>query len=149
MTAPLWPCSKCGAPGVRNVFAVGYCAAHLGDLYRQFSPGVWKLRGVGVQAGPRRPDHGPEFVELECVACAAGWVGTLLDPCPWCEEVVERMATWQGQNVLRVPDVDPDDRTYPARMSAWTTRMATAVEAGIITEVQARSAWDREVRHVA
>lgn len=148
MTAP-WPCSTCFAPGVRNVFTRGYCARHLAELYRTFSPAVWTLRGAGVQAGPRRPDHGPEYVELECVACAASWVGTLLAPCPWCAEALTRMQSWQAQNVLRVPDVDADDRTYPARMSAWATRMATAVEAGLITAAQARAAWDREVHHVA
>ena len=148
VTAPS-PCSTCGAPGFRNVFAFGYCASHLSELYRSFSAEVWAMRGVGVQAGPRRPDRGPEYVELECVACGAGWVGALFERCGWCAQALERMQNWQAQLALTPPDVDPDDRSLAERMDAWAQRMATAVQAEIITEDQARAAWNREVRHVA
>ncbi len=144
-----WPCSTCGAPGFRNVFTSGYCAAHLGELYKSFSPAVWKLQGVGVREGTRRPDIGPEYAELRCVACGAGWIGALFERCGWCVEALERTTRWQAQKSLTPPDVDPDDRSLPARYDAWAERLAVAVQAGTLTEQQARAAWDREVRHVA
>jgi hypothetical protein len=143
VTAP-WPCS-CGAPGVRNLGTKGYCGAHLAALYRKFPAEVWALDGIGLQAGPRRPDYGPEYVELECCACGAGWIGALLEACPWCAELRARMLEWQAENVLTPPDVDPAERNYDDRMKAWAARLARAVEAELVTREQALTAWHREV----
>jgi hypothetical protein len=149
MSAAPWPCSVCGAPGVRNVFARGYCATHLSELYRRFPAEVWAFDGVGLQAGCHRPDHGPEYFELECIACGAGWVGALFERCPWCIELQLRMIEWQPENVLTPPDVDRDDRNYETRMTAWAERLVRAVDAGIVTEHQAQAAWSREVARAA
>lgn len=90
MTAP-WPCDDCGAPGVRNVFARGYCVAHLTELYRRFDTAVWGFNGIGLPTGP---DLGDGFYDLACVACDAGWVGAAFTPCPWCQrklaEILEK-----------------------------------------------------------
>ncbi len=149
MRSAPWPCSTCGAPGVRNVFASGYCPAHLAELYRTFSPAVWKLQGVGVQDGPRRPDIGPEYAELRCVACDATWVGGLFERCPWCARQLELLQRCAAETVLTPPDVDPDDRRRTFRLEAWADRLAVAVEAGTVTRDEALAVWQREVGRVA
>ena len=142
-----WRCSTCGAPGIRNVFARGYCPAHLAELYRTFSPAVWKLQGVGVQDGPRRPEVGPEYAELICIACGATWIGALFERCDWCAEALERVTSYQAELVLEPPDVDRDDQRYVVRLEAWAARLAIAVQAGLVDEDKARRVWDREVGH--
>jgi hypothetical protein len=144
VTAP-WPCSTCGAPGIRNLGTRGYCGGHLAEVYRRFSPEVWKLRGIGLQDGARRPDHGPECMELRCVACGATWVGPMLEHCYWCERSHARMLDHQAELVLEPPDTDPDDRNHEDRMRAWAERLARAVDAGLVTRERALSVWHREV----
>jgi hypothetical protein len=143
--SPPWPCSTCGAPGVRNVFARGYCAAHLSELYCKFSAEVWALDGIGLQSGARRPDHGPEMADLTCVACGAGWVGPLGERCSWCIDAAERQRRWQAEMTLTPPEVDPADRTYDDRMKAWAQRLERAVKAGLIDRDRADRAWRRAV----
>lgn len=149
MTAAPWPCSTCGEPGYKNIAAKGYCRRHLAELFATFDPAAFGLIGVGVQAGPMRPDHGPHDAELECVVCEARWVGELLDPCPYCARSVEKMLAWQAQLVLTPPDLEPTDVRYAAAARAWAERLARAVESGLIDAEQARRAWGKAVRRDA
>jgi hypothetical protein len=142
VSAP-WPCSQCGAAGFRNVYARGYCATHLAELYACFDVDVWDGQGVGVLDVGHRPDHGPEFYDLRCVVCGATWVGPLLAPCTWCSDVLARNLIWQAELTLTPPDVDPDDATYDARMAAWAERLRRAIEAGIVTTAEADDAINR------
>lgn len=159
-----WDCSECGAPGFQNVYSRGYCVSHLAELYRAFSPEVWDLAGVGLPEG-RRPDHGEECFDLRCVACGATWVGAAFDPCGWCERERERLVADQRRQLLDPPWLASDagdprydelsaldqavwDRTRGQRRDAdsleiWVGRLARAVEAGVITEDEARRAVDR------
>ena len=76
-----WSCSECGGTGVRNLGTRGYCAAHLSELYSRFDPVVFGLNGVMIQAGKMRPDWGPAFCDVECVACATTEVGIVGEHC--------------------------------------------------------------------
>lgn len=149
MSGELWPCSACGEPGWRNLGSRGYCRRHLAELLASFDVDVFGMEGFGVQAGPMRPDHGPDDCELECVVCSARWVGVLLASCPWCAATLERMVGWQADIVLTAPEVDRDDARYDAVMKAWAGRLRVAVEAGIVSEHDADRAWQQAVRHAA
>jgi hypothetical protein len=98
------------------------------------------LDGIGRQAGPLRPDYGPDWAELACDQCSATWVGRIGDPCDWCEKALERMRQWAGEDALRPPEVDPDDIRYDARMAAWAGRLRRAVSVGLILEADAVAA---------
>jgi len=145
MNAAPWPCSTCGAPGVKNLGTKGYCAAHLTDLYRMFDVEVWNGRGIGLQAGPRRPDHGPEFAELECAVCSATWVGTLFEPCGWCEHTIDAMRAGQVRLLLNPELPDVDDVRHDGAIRGWGERLARGVEAGLITDAAAMQAWRKVV----
>lgn len=145
-----WPCSTCGAAGVRNVYAAGYCGAHLNELYRTFRPEVWGGLGIGLQAGPRRPDFGPEYVDVECSACGATWIGPLFEACPWCADALERMRQRQAVLLLNAELPDPADVRYDGAVKAWGERLARGVDAGLISEHEARQVLHhRGVRRVA
>jgi hypothetical protein len=138
-----WPC-MCGAPGVRNIGTDGYCAAHLGDLYATFTPAVFKMNGVGVQDGHQRPEWGPNYYDVRCVACGATWAGLVGEPCAWCALSLQQMTEWQSETVVQPPEVDIDDERWPNALEAWAKRMRVAVTAGIITERTAVAALSRE-----
>ena len=146
-----WPCAECGgtARGVRNLGSRGYCAAHLSELYSRFDPVVFGLSGVMVQAGRMRPDWGPAFCDVQCIACGATEVGIVGEACWWCQRSHDIVCAWQAEIVVRVPDVDPDDARYEPAMKAWAQRMATAVKAGVVTRDQANAVWRRAVARAA
>lgn len=79
-----WPCHRCGAPGVRNLGADGWCATHLAALLATFDPVVFVPAGVGLPCGVVRPEFGPDMADLRCVACGAVWVGVAGEQCGWC-----------------------------------------------------------------
>lgn len=101
------------------------------------------MTGVGIQVGPLRPDYGDGWADLECDECKATWTGPIGESCWWCERAEERMRIWQGEMVLKVPEVDRDDRTFDDVMGAWFKRLKIAVDAGLIDEMKARNAWER------
>ncbi len=144
-----WPCHRCGLPGYRNVGSRGYCVTHYEALVRTFKPETFALNGIGLTAGCLRPDYGEHYAELECIACAATWIGLPADPCPWCARRRANRDRWQAELVLTTPDVEPTDITRDARLQAWAERMARAVTAGLIDEREARAAWHREVIRAA
>jgi hypothetical protein len=145
----LWPCSTCGAPGVKNLAAHGYCSEHFADVLRSFDSAVFLAHGIGLQTGVLRPDWGPTFAELTCVACDASWVGQIGEACGWCARNRELIVRYQADITTTPPDVDRDDRNYGRRMRAWAERLARAVDAGVITEADADRAWKRVIVNVA
>jgi hypothetical protein len=62
--------------------------------------GARSLDGVGRQNGPLRPDYGPNWAELKCDQCGAGWVGIIDDPCGWCEKALEDMRHRDGVELV-------------------------------------------------
>jgi replicative DNA helicase len=64
------------------------------------------LDGIGRQAGPLRPDYGPNVAYLECDQCKATWVGEIGMPCDWCEKALERMQREKGID-LSWPEPEP------------------------------------------
>lgn len=147
MSAP-WPCSTCGAPGIRNIGTRGYCAGHLTELLRRFDAATWAWRGAGV-ALPAGLPAADGSAPCACSACGATWTTAALSDCPWCLEAAERQRHHQAELTLTPPDVDPDDRTYDAVLRGWADRLAVAARAGVITVGQAERAWGREVADVA
>ena len=146
-----WPCSTCGAPGVKNLGTSGHCSQHLADLYRSFDPAVFKVNGIGLQSGVMRPDFGPTAAELECVACDATWTGPIGERCPYCDRHRELLLRYQAELVLTPPEIEPDAGRYDSAMAAWARQLAHAVTAEIVTEQDARRALERRggARHAA
>ncbi len=85
---------------------------------------------------------------LTCNACAATWVGIPGDPCTWCQEALDRQQDYQAELLLKPPEVDRDDANYDDRMRGWIERMKVGAQAGLITEKQAETAWQRTQRRV-
>ena len=102
-----------------------------------------------IRDGISRPDHGPGMAHCRCVSCEATLVAVPGEPCPYCDAAFERMRAWQAAKVLHPELPDPADVRHQAAISAWLERLATAVEAEIITQHQARAAWERRVLRVA
>ncbi len=137
-----WPCSTCGAVGLRNVGTEGFCMAHLVELYRMFGPEAWASSG-GIGLPDRvRLGHGVDH-DLVCSACAATWVGPMFARCRWCAAVRARMVADRARDVLRPPEVEYDDALFEARMTGWARCLVVAVEAEIVTERAADRAWRR------
>lgn len=149
MLAVPWPCDTCGAPGIRNVGSRGYCGVHLTELYRKFAPEVFVMNGVGLQAGPMRPDWGPTFADLQCCACGAGWTGPIGESCWWCRRAHGVMLEHSARLVLVPPDIDVDHPAYDTVMKAWAERLARSVKAGLVDRHVADAAWRRTVRRSA
>lgn len=139
-----WPCTTCGAPGVRNVGTDGHCAEHLAALVAKFDAAHFGPIGYGL---PHVTDLGTECVR--CVRCEATWDGHVFQSCHYCSVDLESMRRHQADMVLEAPDVDPDDITYQSRMSAWAKRLRNAVDAELITEQDAVRAMDRASRKAA
>lgn len=146
-------CVECGAPSELRLMCTPFCL----DCWRVVTA-PWRERhglplvGRGRQAGPTRPDWGERWAELRCDLCGYEWVGRLLEWCERCPDLLDRNRRWQAELVLRGPAFDDVDDAYRAdRLSAWAERLACAVDAGIISEAQARAALARVsgVRRVA
>jgi hypothetical protein len=103
---------------------------------------------------------------IRCPDCGASWVGYTDDPCDWCTAAIERQLADQRQRILypdwmteqgpvydQLDDVDKMvwDATRgiqrgEASVTAWARRLVDAVDAGIVTDVEARLAWERAAR---
>lgn len=115
-----------------------------------------------------RPDHGPGFHQRLCATCGAGWVGHVRDGdwCPWCEAAQRRQVADEQRLLLldppwlrsdagspRYEQLSDDDKAVWDRtrgqvrgagsMETWVRRLHRAVEAGLISEAEARRALDR------
>jgi hypothetical protein len=144
------PCTRCGEPAVRDIGTESLCPWHLAALFALFDPSVFRLHGVGLPLGLRRPEFGPDDADLRCFACGATWVGTPCEPCRWCAHALERRLRWAGESVLIPPaDLDPNDTMFDERMRAWARRLRAHVDAGIITRADAERVLSEVVRRVA
>ena len=99
--------------------------------------------------GIDRPDHGTGAAMCRCVSCDATLVAIPGDPCPYCERSWERMRTWQAEKLLRYELPDPADARFLHVAKAWLDRLGRGLEAGLISESQLRTAWERRVVRVA
>jgi hypothetical protein len=157
-------CFECGAPGFRDLPGRTYCASHLADLYRRLSRETWDGQGIGLPEG-HRPDHGPEFWNLRCVLCGAGWVGCRFDPCTWCLDRLELAREQARRELLPPPWLRSDagtsryddlsevdkavwDRTRGQRrdtdsLAAWAVQLRRAVAEGTVTADEAEQAIRR------
>lgn len=104
---------------------------------------------IGRPCGMRRPELGAGIQDLACACCGATWAGIPGDPCWWCQQHIEIQLDHQAELLLQAPDADPDDETYGARMAGWADRLVTGIQAGIIDQRQAETAWARTVRRAA
>jgi hypothetical protein len=107
------------------------------------------LDGHGQQTGILRPEYGDGWAELQCDQCDATWVGPIGEPCNWCATALDNMRKWQAEKVLEAPDVDVDDERYEGVMLGWRERLRVAVAAELISDRQARNAWERVKRAAA
>jgi hypothetical protein len=122
---------KCGTVAVRTLGTIAYC----GDCVEAILRPLMASRGVAIAP---YPEYGPGWYELKCRTCEAGWVGIDGDACSWC--AIREAATVVDQGA--VVTQPPDNRT-PEALTAWRGRLKRAVEAGVITEMQARYAFER------
>ncbi len=98
--------------------------------------------GHGRQHGPLRPDYGPQWAELACDTCHATWVGIINDPCTWCEQALQRLLADQRHNLLHPPWLHDNDGPRHDELM-WAARLRRAVEADLITDLEARNAIRR------
>lgn len=158
-----WPCSACGAPGVKNLARRGYCIRHLTAFVNKLPLRTFDGIGVGVPISPADPvgDH-----PLRCNLCGAGWWGRPMARCHWCTSAVETMLEDQRRRLLhpdwaedqgdRYDELSPADRLVWDRtrsisrgsgsVEAWTKRLLEAVDAGIVTRDEADAALRRVLR---
>jgi hypothetical protein len=118
----------------------------------------------GVQHGPLRPDYGPEWAELRCDTCNAGWTGIPGDPCQWCQTSLQRLIADTRTDLLDPPwltvthgprydelcddsklvwDRTRDQVRGDGSAVTWAGRLRRAVEAGLITQSEADHALRR------
>jgi hypothetical protein len=163
-SATPWPCSTCGAAGVRNLGTRGHCVGHLAELYRRFDSSVWSAAGGGLGL-PLGPTDGDGYAQLHCACCGATWDGPAFMRCAWCIEAGERMIKWQREILLRCPigheypadELGLNDLDYRVWchtrglplgnraqvLRVWQRRLRNAVETGLITRDEAEAAWAR------
>jgi hypothetical protein len=134
----LWPCSTCGAPGIRNVGTDGFCAEHLGALYNRFDPAVFALRGIGL------PGRSPDPHDVTCASCDATWWAQPGEVCPWCARRAQHQLEHQAELLL-----EPPAEITTAAIAAWARRLATGVKAGLVDEATARRAILRAEQQAA
>lgn len=144
-------CARCGTnPGTRPVCAQDWCEP-CWFAFREpiIARIIIDTPSVLVRVGLDRPEHGPGMVDVECQSCGATMVAVPGETCAYCAGAWERMARWQAEKLLRAELPEADDARFLASAQAWLDRLAVGVEAGIITETQARAAWERRVIRVA
>jgi hypothetical protein len=134
-------CSRCDERAVRELGSESLCAWHLAGVYAMFDPAVFKLYGIGLPAGLRRPEFGPDAVDLCCHACGAAWVGNPCDACRWCALALARHKAWAAESVLTPPaELEPNAHDFDQRLRAWARRLKAHVNAGVITRDEAERA---------
>lgn len=120
------------------------CAVTLLDIVRGRLTARRDGVGQGWQTGPLRPDYGPNWADLMCDSCGAGWTGPFGDPCSWCEKRVEQMRAGQRRLLLRPDLPDRADRQRSGSVKAWGDRLRIGYEAGTISRHDLDAAWNRE-----
>lgn len=144
------PCKVCAADAVRTLGRFPYCEACADDVLdgiRESLRARGVMQGWGARCGRERPDLGPGMADLRCTdeSCLATWVGRHGDPCGWCERRLELLREGQAKLLLNPVLPDGDDARHDGAVKAWGERLARGVEAELISEQQALTAWRREV----
>lgn len=161
------PCVGCDGPPTRTLGRYPYCQDCADEVLDDIRARALARTGVGigVSTGRHRPEYGRRIFDLTCSACSATWSGEPSMPCPWCERALERQVADQRQMLLdpawlHGDDGDPRydglsdvdklvwDRTRNQvrgadSLTAWAERLARGVQCGLITETEARAAFDR------
>jgi hypothetical protein len=131
-------CARCGSPADRSLAAEWLCHVCFETVMAPIRERVILCEGfdgVGLMDGPV---FGPGAVSLRCNSCSATWIGVPMETCWWCARSLELARKWQARIVLTAPDVEATDVNYDSRMRAWLERLVVAVDAGLITETDAR-----------
>lgn len=152
-----FPCSTCSRPAVRSLGTKWLCVEHSEAILAPIRARVLADEsgiGHGRRSGPWRPEYGDHWAMLGCSVCDASWLGEVGEDCTWCTGRADRTLAAQKLRLLRPELPDKSDRRYGDAVAAWATRVAVAVKAEIISEVEGRAAVDRrrdgsEVRHAA
>lgn len=145
-------CAWCGQPATRTLAAQDLCDACWHGFREPILERVIIAEDISatlIRDGMSRPDHGPGFADCACVSCDATLVAVPGEPCPYCAVAWDRMRVWQAAKTLNPSLPDPHDQRYHPAVTAWLERLTVAIAAGIITEPEARSAWQRRVLRVA
>jgi len=146
-------CDQCGAPADAPMYRGAICDPCLDELAERVA-GRQALRGYGGRVEPTvvepeiRERFPAQYVMLRCTSasCNSTWYGPRNERCSACATALEGMQRHQAELVLQPELPDPADVRYGGAVRAWGERLARAVEAGLITEHEALSAWRRVVR---
>jgi len=139
------PC-RCGAEATRTLGRFPHCEDCADDVIERCRM-LSAPEGVGVGVpGLARSEYGRRAFDLRCSLCGAGWVGAAFEPCWWCERALARLQADQRERLLWPELPDREDRHRPAALRSWAGRLARGVRAELITEAEARAAFDRHKR---
>jgi hypothetical protein len=137
---------RCGAIAYRLLGTVAHCDTCAEEFLAPIRARVILDEsgiGRGHQTGPLRPDYGTNWADLTCTVCPYEWTGPIGETCAACIDRAARTVELQRRRLLR-PELPPiDDHRRRAAVDAWHGRLARAVVAGIITDVEADSAANR------
>lgn len=152
-------CSGCSDPGTRQLGFDWWCDDCHETLLAPIRQRVIARQGAidtirrngdpfgghGRQDGPIRHDYGPDWADLRCDRCGAGWVGRINEPCDWCARSYELLLEVQ-RSVLLNPDLPHPEAAERRRAeTAWAERLGRAVKAGLLDRKTARVALEREL----
>jgi hypothetical protein len=127
----------CGVTAVRTLGTIAYCAECVEAILRP----LMASRGIPVQP---RVDWGDQWFDVQCRTCETTWVGTDGEACAYCARRMDDTVVDQAALVLAPPDT-----TTVEAMTAWRERLKRAVDARVVTETQARYAFERAQKDAA
>jgi hypothetical protein len=135
-------CTKVTTTRVARIAYCDSCAEELLGGIRARVIGNESGSGYGRELRPR-PDWGDGWADMSCSVCDAGWTGRPGSPCRWCQGRAVRRAEEQCRLLLRPELPDRGDPQRRRALEAWAERLARAVNAGVVTEAEARTAIAR------
>ena len=142
-------CTHCSARAAHSLGTLELCETHYNDILAPIRARVMTNEsgvGHGCRIGPLLADWGHDWALLTCSLCDAEWVGPIGEECGWCSARVDSAPADHARVVLRADLPDADDSGYDGAVAAWAARLAVAVAAGVVDEVAARAAIERELR---
>lgn len=164
------PCRDCNAPSTRTIGRYPYCDDCADQIVADIRARILSRDGTGIGtiSGSREPNLGPHIWQLACSVCQATWSGRNGDPCPWCQDALERQRADQRAELLTPPwltshtrasrydELSAIDRTVwdhtrghkrnAGSRRIWGERLGRAVQTGLITATEADTALNRAER---